>query len=371
MKFSEAREYLTAVVAHNIEVAESSKSDINDFIVPGFFGDPGVGKTAIPKAVAKDIGITYFQTIVAQYDAGEMAGLPFMGEKRIPRVGADGNPLVDAAGNQVFDTETQMIRLRPSYLPDIHDPNQQVGVYNLDELPQAFLANQNICSQLVNEWRVGEHMISRGITICCTGNKPENKAGTTSMPTHLRDRINYIEIEADCDEWLTYASSVNLDIRIRAYLKQNPGQLHKFNVGANASPTPRSWEKTSSILKMDLKPTIRTQALTGQIGAYATEFETWLRVEDRMPRLEDVINNPDGAPVFGNKDADINYLLLTALADVSKPDNIGNIIKYIRRLPNQEFASVWAKDAFTRDKSLLNLKVVTEWKMKDGAKLIF
>lgn len=363
MKHSQAREYLRSIMLHNIEVAEKGSS-VNDYIIPFFIGDPGVGKTDIPKQVAEEAGIPYFQTIVAQYDAGEMAGLPFIGERAVEHI--------NEKGEHSTSIEKTMIRLRPSYLPDINDPNQLVGIYNLDELPQAFLANQNICSQIVNEYRVGDHRISRGITICATGNKPENKAGTTTMPTHLKDRLNFITIEVDADDWLEYASKKGLDRRVRAYIKQNPGKLHKFNVAANANQTPRSWTKTSAILGLNLPQAIRTEAIAGQIGEGAgSEFESWLRVEDRMPKLEDVINKPEEAPLFGNRDSDVLYLLVTALADVAKPDNIENIIKYIKRIPAQEFAAVWAKDAFTRDKSLLQLSAVTKWKLTDGAKLIF
>ena len=372
MKHSEARELLLSIFQHNIEVLESPKGKLNDIVVPFFVGDPGVGKTDIPKTVAAEVGVPYFQTIVAQYDAGEMAGLPFMQVDEIPVLDAKGKPIHDPDTNlAVTERHTRMIRLRPDYLPDINDPDQRVGIYNLDELPQAFLANQNICSQIVNEWRVGKHQISRGITICATGNKPENKAGTTTMPTHLKDRLTFVSIEPDTDEWLAYASANGVDPRIRAYIRQNPGKLHKFTVGTNANPTPRSWVKCSAYLKMGLKPHIRSQALEGQIGPIATEFETWLRVEDKMPKLEDIIADPESAPVFNNREADVLYLLISALADVTKKENVGQIIKYIRRLPNQEFAAVWAQEAFSGDrKALLNTKEVTEWKLRDGAKLM-
>lgn len=361
MKHSEAREFLKAIVLHNIECAEKGKS-INDYVIPFFVGDPGVGKTAIPKQVSREIGIPYFQTIVAQYDAGEMAGLPYVGEKVIEDE--------DDNGNVVHHTHKEMVRLRPSYLPDIRDPNERVGVYNLDEMPQAFLANQNICSQLVNEYAIGKHAISRGISICATGNKPENKAGTTTMPMHLRDRLCFCPIEPDTEEYLTYAAENGVDGRIRAYLRNNPGKLHKFEVGQDANPTPRSWDKTSAILSMNLSSHIRTSAITGQIGlGIGSEFEAWLRVEDKMPKLTDVIRDPMGAPVFDARQADVLYMLLTALADATTVKNLDNILQYIKRLPNQEWSAVWYKDAISRDKSLNDTKAMTKWKLTDGAKI--
>lgn len=358
MKISEAADIIAHVFQYNLEQALSGR-DHNNFIVPFVRGDPGIGKTAAPKQVAKrlsspEMTVHYDQVIVAQYDAGELAGLPF------------------AQGDR-------MVRLRPSYLPPAPPTKEQIekndftiGIFNLDELPQAFLANQNICSQIVNEWRVGEHAISPFWTFCATGNKADNKAGTTTMPTHLRDRLMFLDVEVDHETWLVHAAQYGFDPRIRAYIRQNPGSLSDFNPAKDACPSPRSWEKASGILSMGMNKGLRTMALSGQIGdGHATKFEAWLRVENELPRIEDIIKDPMNAPVFDNRKADILYLLLTSLADVADAKNVGAILEYIKRLPNQEFAAFWASDALTRDPKLNELKAVTDWKMKHAAKLIF
>lgn len=366
MRISEAKTLLNEIVAFNLTEMEHGKSH-NAYVVPMFRGDPGVGKTAIPNQVAEEADIPYFQTIVAQFDPGELAGLPFLGETLIPT----GKEIeVDGKKQAELRSETRAIRLRPSYLPDINNPTQRIGVYNLDELPQAMLAGQNVMSQLVNEWRIGEHLLSRGITICCTGNKPENKAGTTTMPTHLRDRLMFIDIEPHIDDSLAHFTKIGVNPRIRSYLRQNPQKLHKFTTGADSNPTPRSWVKMSSILGMTLPPVVRQGAFQGTVGSgEATEFETWLRVEDRMPDPDQVIADPTGAKVFGNQDADILYLLLASLADKATEKNVEAILTYIDRLPNKEFVGYFTQDAFGRDEKLLQVKAVTKWKMTSGAKL--
>ena len=364
MRISEAKELLTKVVGFNLEEYErmlhkgTYLSSPGDFIVPMFLGDPGIGKTAIPKQVAAELGIPYFQTIVAQYDAGEMAGFPMRGERKYEIV-KDGKKVGDK-------TVERMVRLRPAYLPDIDDPDEQVGVYNLDELPQAFLANQNICSQLVNEWRIGEHQVSRGITMVGTGNKPENKAGTTTMPSHLKDRLMMIEIEVNHEDWLNYAAARNLDPRIVTFIRQNPKSLHNTkDIGkANALPSPRSWDKTAAILSLDLPKHIRLQSITAQVGAEAQTFEAWLRVEDRMPKIEEVLARPNDTPVFSNKDADVLYLLLSNLAVIANEKNIEAMLKYVTRVPAKEFMFMWWKEAMLRHPELKSNKFINHWKIK-------
>jgi hypothetical protein len=373
MKISQLKEYLAGVLAYNLtefERHEGNPNAHNNYVVPFVVGDPGVGKTAAPRQVARAAGLPYHQTIVAQYDPGELAGLPFMGEVEVKAMRE-----VDGHMREVTETRTRMIRLRPSYLPDPEKADGVVGVYNLDELPQAMLASQNVMAQLVNEWRIGEHMISRGITIVATGNKPENKAGTTTMPTHLRDRLNFVTLDVDLDDSLAYFNEIGVDPLIRAYLKtKGTKALHRFEVGANAYPTPRSWEKTNAFLHMDLSKAVREEAIRGQIGdGEGHEFNAWLRVKDKMPDIDALIANPESkehAPVFGNSEPDVAYLVVMSVADRVNAKTIGDIIKYVRRLPNQEFAAVWAGEVKRRDPTMLQTKEMTDWKMKDGAKLM-
>ena len=353
MRISDAKKLINSVAMYNMETAAAGKRH-NDFVVPFLLGDPGVGKTSILRQVADELGLDYYQVILAQFDAGELAGLSVM--------------------NKEYDA---MIRLRPFYLPPVYikGDDEQVryhaGLFNLDELPQAFLANQNIASQMVNEYRVGEHEISPGMTICCTGNKPENKAGTTTMPMHLRDRLTFIEIEANVDDWLAYAAKKGIHPLIRTYIREKPRQLSNFQVGQDANPTPRSWEKVSHYLAMDLDPHIRSETIAGQIGkGDATEFEAYFRVFDKMPKVEDVLAEPEKAPLFTNKEADILYTLLASLADHTTEKNVGQAVKYINRLENQEFSVAYMMDLLNRSPELQANKTITEWKLNSGRHLI-
>jgi hypothetical protein len=379
MNIGDGKTLLREIVRYNMEQhakVDSTKKSLmhSTYIVPFFVGDPGVGKTAIPNQVAKEFqeqlepqGIDFYfsETIVAQYDAGEMAGLPFMGtvEYDIP----------NGRGEMERRSFQRMIRMRPTYAPDINDPKQQIGIWNLDEMPQAFLANLNICSQITNCWRIGEHLIPEGITITATGNKPENKAGTTPIPTHLRDRLMFILIEPDINEWLKYAAAVQIDPRIRAFLKQTPQHFHKFEVGANASPNPRSWEKTSAVLTLDVPDYIRKAATDGYIGEGTnTVFTAWLKVENKMPKWEDVIASPKTAPIFKTgPEADILYLLLMTLADRATEKNIAAIIEYITRLPNREMSIMWARELNARDATFAKNKHFTAWQMTHAKDLVF
>jgi len=358
MKISDAKTLLTTIVRYNIDQFLATRSH-KLFIIPCFLGDPGVGKTAIPNQVAQEQEIPFHQTIVAQYDAGEMGGF-----------GLPTDVIFEEEDGTQY-TEKRVIRARPDYLPDPRTPEGVVALWNLDELPQAFLANQNLVSQIVNEYRLGEHQISHGITICCTGNKPENKAGTTTMPMHLRDRLMFVTIEADHHDFLAYANKIGIHPWVRAYIAKNPAYLHKFEVGANASPSPRSWERTSELLRMELPSHILTECLYGQIGeGMASQFLAWTKVHDRMPGVDDVIKDPMNVPVFESRDADILYMLIANLVEVSDKKNLGQVLKYLNRLPNKEFVAMWAKDVQVRHPEINDTKEMTDFKLSVLTKIL-
>jgi len=362
MRITDAKKLIASVLLHNLELAEKGKS-VRHRLIPALLGDPGVGKTSAFIQVADEYKLPYFDTIVAQYDAGELGGFGIPKIEEL--IGPDGKPVKDKNGKTVMIDRVR--RARPDHMPDLDVP---AGIWNLDELAQAFLANQNIVSQLVNEHRIGRHDVSPGITIGVTSNKPENKAGTTSMPSHLVDRLTLIYIEPDFEEFLEYAQAHQINPLVRVYLQNNPASLHKFEPGAKSCPTPRSWERAGTWLDRQLPDHIQTEALMGTIGEGETpKFQAWIRVKDKMPKLEDILKKPQEARVFGNEDADVLYLLLANLADVAKESNIEAILTYIRRLPNQEFTAYWAKDTFRQKPDLLKNKHVVNWKMNEGVKL--
>lgn len=356
MNIRESVNLLKEIVAYNIHCMERDRgAGTNDFIVPFFVGDPGSGKTAIPQIAAAELDIDYSQTIVAQYDAGEMVGLGFPSQKITE----------DENGKQIV--EDIMVRLRPEYLP-----TKKVGIWNLDELPQAFLAQQNVCSQIVNQYKVGNHVIPRGTTIVATGNKPENRAGTTVMPTHLKDRLTFINVEPDADEWLEFAQQKGVDFRVRTYINEFRGNLHVFDPKADGNPTPRSWEKTSNILSLNVPPKVRKQLVEGQIGVkYGEKFETWLRVESKMPKFADLLRDPKSVPTFDDpKDSSVLYMFLANCADRADDKTVEAIITYVKRLKHADMMAWWLKDTMNQHPALKKNKHITQLVISHGSKLI-
>ena len=166
MKLSQARNIVTSAIHHAWSLKNGRDAQ---YVVPYLISGPGIGKTTTVQDIAAAEGVQCQILSLAQYDAGELGGWP------VPSKDGD-----------------TMIRMRPDWMP-----TEGRGVLFLDELPQAPVANQNIAAQIVNERRVGPHRLPEGWVIVAAGNRTSDRAGTNNMPSHLKDRLMFLEIEAD------------------------------------------------------------------------------------------------------------------------------------------------------------------------------
>ena len=338
MKLSQAQAIVEKAITHALDLKDARDAQ---YVVPYLIGGAGLGKTTIVKDVAASMNMQCSILSLAQYDAGELGGWP------VPSKNGD-----------------TMIRMRPDWMP-----TEGRGVLFLDELPQAPTANQNIAAQIVNERRVGPHYLPAGWVIVAAGNRTSDRAGTNNMPSHLKDRLMFLEVEADLEDTIAYFYSKRIDERVCAFLRFRPEWLHKFDRDANACPSPRSWERVSSIMSWGLDPVNQLEALAGQVGRAATaDFHGFIKLYTTVPDMDELIANPMGAMI--SQDPAVMYAICAALSAKMNAKNAGNVVKYLMRLPQQEFAAFVIKDALSRDKTLKQTDAVRDWIMTVGKNLI-
>ena len=342
MKLSQAIQITTAAVRQQLDALASGAWRSADMIVPYWEGAPGLGKTEGNALVAKNLDLEVVTLIGSQYDPAELAGwaLPVPGSNK-------------------------MARSEPDWWPDGSTPTLLV----LDELPQSTTAVQNIFAQLVNERRIGKRELPPNVAITSAGNRMSDKAGTTSIPTHLRDRLMFLPVEADLEDSIAYLSRNGGDERVCGYLRSRPEFLHKFDRDQTACPSPRSWDRVSTILKFGLDPLCMSYSISGQVGVEASaDFQSYLKVTSQMPDIDDIIANPTRATVPAN--LSILHAVCAALSKRMTDANAQNIITYMKRLPQQEFAAFIMKDAINRDADLKKSNAVRNWVLTDGKSLI-
>lgn len=343
MKISQAaaitRAALKAAMALN---ANGQRGRDAEYIIPYWVSGPGLGKTTGLRAVGVELGLDPITLIGSQYDSAELAGWS------LPIEGGD-----------------RMKRSIPDWFPDGSKPTLLI----LDELPQSTTAVQNIFAQMTNEHRVGSHRLPMNCYIVAAGNRSTDKAGTNTIPTHLRDRLTMLNVEADLEDTLLYFNSVGVDERVCAYLRHRPDFLHKFDRDADACPSPRSWERVGSIINFPLDALCVAYTMEGQVGkTAAADFHAFLKVISKMPDIDGIIRDPANAEV--PSDPAIRHAVCSALARRMTDGNAASITAYLKRIPQKEFAAFAMKDAMSRDGTLKQNNAVRQWILTDGRELM-
>lgn len=338
MKLSQARTIVKAAIEFNLGNVEGSNSS---YITPMLWSLPGEGKSTMMSHLIASLELDEVQVIAAQFDAAELGGFPMV------------------------DLETkEYYRARPFFMP-----TSGTGVIVCDELPQAPTAVQNVIAQLVNERRIGEHILPDGWTVICAGNPLGAKAGTNAMPSHLKDRLMHLDIETDHEGFREFALAGGFLPEITSYLHERPEWLQKFDPKQNASPSPRSWERVNTILQLGLPTLEQSYAVQGQIGEGALiDFTGYLRVWKDLPKFEAIVKDPLTHSI--PTDSAIMYALCSSIAHKTKKSNVKAVVSYVDRFPNKEFTTFAMKDILTRNPDLKAEKVVSDWFFSTGKDLM-
>ena len=343
MKLSQAKNIVMASIDSQIQNANGRDAER---VIPYLIGGAGLGKTSVVQQIAEEREHGCYVLSLSQFDAAELAGII---------------ALVDGEAK----------RIMPYWLAKITDmASKMEAVYLfLDELPQAPVSNQNNGGQIINERRIGEFRLPDNVAIIAAGNRTSDRAGTNTMPTHVRDRLMFLEIEADLEDTIAYFMAHKVHEDVTGFLRARPEFLHKFDRDANASPSPRSWDRVATILGWGLDAVCEAEAISGQVGrAACADFMGYRKLKATMPDLDKIISNPDSAEI--PSDAMVLYALAAGLSHKMNKANAGNIIKYLKRLDAQEFAAFTVKDAVNRDQTLKQSEAVRQWIITDGKQLI-
>lgn len=303
------------------------------------WGPPGVGKSDTNRAVSEALGIDFIDMRLSLYEPIDLRGLP---------------TLATASKEQVA-----------RWIPPEMLPRKGKGILMLDELPQAAPSMQAAASQLILDRRIGEYELPEGWLVTAGGNQKKDKSAVNEMPWHIRNRFIHLYAEVSVDEWIAWALKHDIDIRCIAFIKWRPTHLHNFDPQAKgeAFASPRTWEFASDLLKTDLSPDVELDVMNGTIGQNAaSEFVSFLRVYERMPSIDVILNNPAQAPII--TDPATLYAVASALVFRADKDNLHRVVKYFDRIKDAgrpDFACVAHKEISLKKPDLCKTRAYIEW----------
>jgi len=314
------------------------KSALTQTVIPSgisafITGAPGIGKSDLIRAVANDLDLEVIDIRASLLDPVDLRGLPSVG-----------------------DGVTQW------NMPDFF-PKEGRGIIFLDEINVAPKLVQGALYQLVLDRRLGDYEVPEGWTVIAAGNRKEDRAIVQDAGTALGTRFIHFDLVPDLDDWTEWAVQDDSGIatEVLAFIRFRPELLHKFSADEKTHPTPRTWSFVSRIFDTNPDRALRLPLYSGCVGeAAAVEFTGFLDIMERIPSIDEVLLDPDGADVPEAQDVAVLYALTAALAKKATKDNVAKVFQYLKRLP-EEFGGFCAKAMLHRDKNLGRTKAFTAY----------
>lgn len=295
------------------------------------WGPPGVGKSSIWRQFAQSMFGENWKNHYLDWRLTELESVDMRGTPR--------------------ERDGYTFWAPPEELPVIgNDKMEDVGLIQLDELPQAKTDVKNVAARLVLERRIGQAILKPGWRVGAAGNRAGDLAGTSPMPTHLNNRFWHVDVDVDIEEWISnFANPNNIDGRVIAYLKYQTQAFLDFNPRSKeaAFASPRTWEAVSKMLaglegtEMRLPPALLGDFVAGHVGhARGMEFAAFLRTVSTLVSIEQILLQPETATIA--TEPSLCYALSSSLAAQVNRKTIGAAFTYLGRL-SKEFQFVFAQ----------------------------
>lgn len=320
------------------------------------WGEPGIGKTAAPAQVVQELNLREIDvTIPAK--AGQKAQV----KKKRP-----GATLCDIRVSQYESVDfrgmpeskdSMTVWNLPATLPFIGNPNfnsdpDHIIVLALDEFTHGQESTLAVCYQLINERRVGEHVLMPNVFIIAMSNRETDKSISRKLPKALGNRFTHVEVVLSVDEFCAHAQKVGMHPMGPMFLQFRKEYLSTFMVPDGAGglkvtdqmnyASPRTWEKA---LKYYANPDIPKQTklvlMAGAIGSgINAEFWAFEAAYEQLSKLiPAIMKNPKTAPVPEARD--VAMAVTVALSGNMTEKNADTIHTYYKRLDREYLMMGW------------------------------
>lgn len=298
---------------------------IKSGLVPYVRSSPGMGKSSIIRAIAAEFGLMVIDLRLSQCTPEDLQGLPRFRE------------ILDEKGNHVR-TIAEFVPFSMFPIESTPLPKGFNGwLLLLDELSSAGKAIQAASYKLVLDKMVGNDKLHPNVAIVCAGNLDTDRAVTNPMSTAMQSRLVTLLMKLDTQEFLKEVAYPNgWDNRITAYLNYKPSQLHDFRPDHNEHTfcSPRTWEFMNKLITGEQIEDEDAPLYGGTItSGVAADFIQFTKVYDRLPKLNDILNDPNG--IMLPSDNPSKWAAASYAAEHAEPKNLDGLNSYLERFPGE------------------------------------
>ena len=310
---------------------------------PFIWGDPGIGKSDILRAVAAGLKIDLVDARLSIYDPTDLKGFP----------------VVKGTG------KSQAMH----FVPPAILPTKGKGILFLDELPSAPPSVQAAAYQLILDKRLGEYELPAGWSIVAAGNHARNGGVHYTLPPALANRFVHIEMSCDPGDWDAWAAANGITDITRAFIRFRPALIHDMEARktGTAFPTPRSWAFADDIVRLHFGTSEEFELLKGTVGeGAAVEYLAFAKTARDLPSANEILISPDTAPVPTSPAA--KHAVAVMLEHRAEAKNFKQCMQYMSRL-DVEYQTAFMHGITRKDRGLCATKEYVDWCIANKAML--
>lgn len=369
------------------------------FITPLISGKHGIGKSAIVKDIAAELGGVCITIEGGTLKEGEITGIPYQYEDEngvrfkflpyyaIERIQREERRLFEVNHSRANATflDGDENRYSQNDIPAsrkielLKNGEIRPVIVFIDEINRTDSAVYKelmniLLTKTVNGYRLPWWTFFVGAMNPSTQN---SIYATNEMDPAQLDRFLKLKIEPDINEWLTYASSHGVSKNITAFLKENPSCLSKDSAELedeeNPTPSPRGWDMVNTIITSE--PYLRPFFTENENSAKIVREDLQALANAKLgPTVATMFFASLAAPqhaltandIFGDDDKLSNTKgILHALSIAKKVQTCDSVLDYLQK--NAEFLMLRKSD-FKKKKAQLSALIS---QLDSSTKLLF
>jgi hypothetical protein len=230
-----------------------------------------------------------------------------------------------------------------------------------------------LLNKQIGPWTLGGENKDGWMVLGLT-NTSEHRSGVTKNFDFVINRVDIQKADTSVSEWTEdYAEKNNVDPLTIYFANQYPEIVFSGKVPDKQGPycTPRSLVRLDRKLQLKKKrnggvlPTNITEACAGYIGqAAAAQYMAAIKLQQEMPKYEDIIANPKKVRVPDAPDACM--LICYNLAHRVTEEELPHVVTYMERM-NKDFSVTFATSACRRNRKLATTEVMRKWAKENGS----
>jgi AAA domain (dynein-related subfamily) len=281
------------------------------------WGAPGIGKSSLVEAFAKEVGIPCVSLLGSQLAPEDLIGVP-----------------------QILDGTSHFCP------PRIIARDEPYCLF-LDELNACSHEVQKAFYSLIHERRIGEYHLPNGSIVIGAGNRAQDSAIVKPMSSALLNRMIHVHLKASHRDWLEWARNNNIHPWVLEYIQTRPDHLWSQPPKHEETfSTPRSWHMLSdSLHEFSDRITddwLEILAMGCLSPNHATQFKGFIKQIRSKFQLNVILKGEIGWP-DKPEDRDVLYFLAQSFR-----------AQLIKELPQEQKATTGShKDLARRAKGLL------------------